>query len=366
VLILTPTRELAAQVHQHFVDLAAFTPLKGAAVFGGVGMEPQARALRSGVDVVVATPGRLLDHLQNGQARLDQVEFLVLDEADRMLDMGFLPDVRRILARLPKQRQTMFFSATLPPEVTRLAREMLVDPVALNVERKAAPATGVSQRAYPVPGPLKSELLLELLRRNEVGSVLVFTRTKHRTNRLSEFLDKRGVPNARMHGNRSQAQRTEALAAFKAGTVRVLCATDIVARGIDVEALQRVINFDVPHLPEDYIHRVGRTARADQVGEAWTFVSREEESDFAAIERAIGRRIDRVQLEGFDTRQPAEPLEIPLGERLARMRAQGAGSSRPKRGSWQPAPAPGLPRERFGPRDPEAREVVPGVWRRGR
>ncbi len=322
-LVLTPTRELAAQIHEELVELARFTKITGAPVFGGVGPGPQERAFRAGVDVIIATPGRLLDHMAADYARFDALDVLVIDEADRMLDMGFLPDVRRVLARLPKQRQTLFFSATMPPEVQRLSKDMLHDPVSFNIERKAAPAKGIRQVLYPVPEPAKAALLIELLRRNEIGNVIVFTRTKHRTNRLSELLEREGIPNARMHGNRSQPQRTEALAGFKTGKIRVLCATDIVARGIDVEQLEHVVNFDVPNIPADYIHRVGRTARAEATGEAFTFVSPEEEGDLNAIERAIATRLPRVRIEDFDYNQrPSEPLEIPIGQRIAEIRAK--------------------------------------------
>ncbi|MSP56969.1 MAG: DEAD/DEAH box helicase [Myxococcales bacterium] len=345
-LVLTPTRELAAQIHEELGELAKHTRLTSAAVFGGVGPAPQERAFRAGVDVIIATPGRLLDHQQHAYADLRGLDVLVLDEADRMLDMGFLPDVRRVLARLPRQRQTLFFSATMPAEIQRLSKEMLVDPVAFNIERKAAPATGITQVLYPVPEPAKAALLIHLLKQNEIGSVIVFTRTKHRTNRLSEVLEKAGIPNARMHGNRSQGQRTDALADFKSGRLRVLCATDIVARGIDVEQLEHVVNFDVPNVPEDYIHRVGRTARAEATGEAFTFVSREEEGDVAAIERAVGKRIPRVTVEGFDYNfRPSEPLEIPIGQRIAEIRArksedrERAREKASRRGGGAPAPA---------------------------
>jgi ATP-dependent RNA helicase RhlE len=345
VLVLTPTRELAAQILEHFELLAKHTNLTGASVFGGVAMGPQERAFRNGVDVLIATPGRLLDHLQNPYARLDKLEILVLDEADRMLDMGFLPDVRRVLAQIPKQRQTLFFSATMPNEIQRLSKEMLKDPVAFNIERKAAPATGITQVVYPVSQAAKGALLVELLKRDTIGNVIVFTRTKHRTNRLSEYLEKQGIPNARMHGNRSQAQRTDALAAFKDGSIRVLCATDIVARGIDVEQLEHVVNFDVPHMPEDYIHRVGRTARADATGEAFTFVCPEEENDLYAIERAIGRKLNRVKLDDFDYGQrPTEALEIPIGERIAAIRARKSDErarAQAKQARKTGAPAPG-------------------------
>ena len=322
VLVVTPTRELAAQVLEATETFSRYAKVPAAAIFGGVGMGPQTEALRRGVTVLVATPGRLLDHLSRPGVNLDNVEYLVLDEADRMLDMGFLPDVRRVLARLPRQRQTLFFSATLPNEVRTLAKELLRDAVMINVERQAAPAKGITQALWPVPEAAKAALLLEMLKRSEIGSVIVFTRTKHRTNRLSEFLERNGVENARMHGNRSQGQRTQALGDFKNGKLRVLCATDIVARGIDVEALEHVVNFDVPNVPADYIHRVGRTARADAVGEAFTFVSPDEEGDVRAIEKAIGARIDRRTLAGFDyTQRPAEPLEIPIGVRIRSGRA---------------------------------------------
>ncbi|MDQ3606834.1 MAG: DEAD/DEAH box helicase [Gemmatimonadota bacterium] len=324
-LILTPTRELAAQIHEHLQALAVHTPVKGAAVFGGVGAGPQEQAFRRGVDVIVATPGRLLDHFQHPYARLSGLEILVLDEADRMLDMGFLPDIRRVLKHLPRERQTLFFSATMPAPIVKLSEEMLKNPEAINIERKSAPATGITQAAYPVPQEMKAHLFLELLKRREIGSVIVFTRTKHRANRLSEFLEKRGIANARMHGNRSQAQRTEALGGFKSGKIRVLVATDIVARGIDVEALEHVVNFDVPHVPEDYIHRVGRTARADAIGDAFTFVAPEEERDFKAIERAVGKTIPRRTLEGFEYRKvPEERFEIPIQERIAEIRRRKA------------------------------------------
>ena len=324
-LIITPTRELAAQIEEHLNQLATHTPMSGAAVFGGVGMGPQEHAFRTGVDVIVATPGRLLDHFRFPYARLEGLEILVLDEADRMLDMGFLPDIRRVLKHLPPRRQTLFFSATMPPPIVDLTRELLRHPATINLERKAAPAVGITQAVYPVAQELKSSLLQELIRRGEMKSALVFTRTKHRANRLADFLTRHGVPCERIHGNRSQAQRTAALAAFKSGRFRILVATDIAARGIDVEALSHVVNFDVPNVPEDYIHRVGRTARAELTGDAFTFVSPEEEGALAAIERAIGKRLPRVALPGFDySRRGQEKLEIPLAERIAVIRARKA------------------------------------------
>ncbi len=324
-LILTPTRELAAQIDEHLRDLAVHTPLSGAAVYGGVGMGPQEHAFRSGVDVLVATPGRLLDHFQHPYAKLEGLEVLVLDEADRMLDMGFLPDIRRVLRHLPAKRQTLFFSATLPQAIVELSREMLKNPTTIAVERKSQPATGITQSVFPVSQDLKLALLAALLERGEIQNAIVFTRTKHRANRVYEQLERRKVNVARIHGNRSQAQRTEALSGFKSGRYRILVATDIAARGIDVEALSHVLNFDVPAMPDDYIHRVGRTARAEMTGDAITFVSPDEENDLRAIERAIGKRLPRVIVPDFDYKQrPAEQLEIPIRDRIAAIRARKA------------------------------------------
>ena len=320
-LILTPTRELAAQIHEHLEQLATHTPLTGAPVFGGVGMGPQEHAFRSGVDVLVATPGRLLDHFRFPYAKLHGLEILVLDEADRMLDMGFLPDIKRVLSHLPAKRQTLFFSATIPPPIAQLAGHMLKSPHSVNIERKAAPAVGITQAVYPVLEHLKTPLFLELLRRGDMKSVIAFTRTKHRANRLAEKLTRSGIRCERIHGNRSQAQRTLALQGFKDGTFRVLVATDIAARGIDIEELSHVVNFDVPHVPEDYIHRVGRTARAEATGDAFTFVSPEEEGDLRQIERAVGKALPRITVQGFDYAQrPAERFEVPIGERIAEIR----------------------------------------------
>jgi ATP-dependent RNA helicase RhlE len=350
-LVLTPTRELAAQIDQHLRELAVHTPLTGAAIFGGVGMGPQEHALRAGADVLVATPGRLLDHFQYPYARLAGLEILVLDEADRMLDMGFLPDIRRVLKHLPPRKQTLFFSATMPQPIGVLAREMLRDPVAVNLHREAAPAVGITQAVYPVSQDLKSALLLALLKRGDLKEALVFTRTKHRANRLADHLVRHGIPCDRIHGNRSQSQRTAALAAFKGGRCRVLVATDIASRGIDVEALGHVVNFDVPVVPDDYIHRVGRTARAGATGEAFTLVAPEEEGDLRQIERAIRKPLPRVTVPDFDyTKRTSERLEIPIGERIAAIRLrkaqergqarqQGAGGAsggyRGGRGHWR-------------------------------
>ena len=324
-LVITPTRELAAQIEEHLKQLAVHTPLSGAAVFGGVGMGPQEHAFRSGVDVIIATPGRLLDHFKQPYAKLSGLEVLVLDEADRMLDMGFLPDIKRVLKHLPVKRQTLFFSATMPAPIQALTRELLHNPATINLERKSTPAIGIRQAVYAVSQELKPGLFVELMRRGDIGNVIVFTRTKHRANRLADYLVTEGIPNAKIHGNRSQAQRTEALEGFKSGRYRCLVATDIVARGIDVEQLEHVVNFDVPHIPEDYIHRVGRTARADATGDAFTFVSPEEESDLSAIERAISKRLPRVVVSGFDyATKPKQRFEVPIAERIAEIRARKA------------------------------------------
>jgi ATP-dependent RNA helicase RhlE len=299
-LVLTPTRELAAQIVEDLNDIAVHTPLTAAAVYGGVGMGPQEHAFRSGVDVIVGTPGRLLDHFRQPYAKLAGLQYLVLDEADRMLDMGFLPDIRRILRHLPPRRQTLFFSATMPPPIAALSREMLKNPATINIERRSAPAVGITHAVYPVPQHLKPALLVKLLTSGEMVDALVFTRTKHRANRLAKHLGDHGIKVERIHGNRSQAQRTEALAGFKSGKYRVLVATDIAARGIDVTALGHVVNFDVPLVPEDYIHRVGRTARAEATGFAFTLMAPEEEGNISAIERAISNRLPRVTLPDFD------------------------------------------------------------------
>ena len=324
-LVLTPTRELAAQILEDLNALAVHTPVTGASVYGGVGMGPQEHAFRSGVDVIIATPGRLLDHFRSAYAKLDGIEHLVLDEADRMLDMGFLPDIKRVLRHIPARRQTLFFSATMPPLIGKLASEMLKNPAMINQQRQASPPIGIAQAVYPVPQDLKGPLLVQLLERNILQEALVFTRTKHRANRLADLLVRHRLNAARIHGNRSQAQRTEALAGFKRGKYRVLVATDIAARGIDVEALSHVVNFDVPVVPDDYIHRVGRTGRAELTGDAFTFVAPEEEGDLQAIERAIGKVLPRITLPDFDYRaRPQTRLEIPLAERIAAIRTRKA------------------------------------------
>jgi ATP-dependent RNA helicase RhlE len=304
-LILTPTRELALQADGFLRKLAGHTHLRGAPVYGGVGMGDQERALRGGAEIIIATPGRLLDHMRRGYVDFRSLRILVLDEADRMLDMGFLPDVRRILEKLPRDRQTMLFSATMPPEVVGLSRQFLRDPKLVQVEERTVAAVGVSHLALPVPQNLKTDLLLNLLEDQTMTSILVFARTKHRADRVAEQLSRAGVSAGVIHGNRSQSQRVRALESFRSGRVRVLVATDIAARGVDVKDVSHVVNYDVPHEPESYVHRVGRTARAQQRGDAYTLVSPEEESDLARIERLIGMEIPRARVPGFTQDAPA-------------------------------------------------------------
>jgi ATP-dependent RNA helicase RhlE len=298
-LIVTPTRELAEQIHETIRDLAAGTGLRSATVYGGVGANPQIKLLRSGVDIVVACPGRLLDLASQRAAKLDAVEILVLDEADRMFDMGFLPDVKRILKLLPAKRQNMLFSATFPKEVEALAQQTLHDPKRVSVGI-AAPAHTVSHALYPVPGASKTRLLVELLKRTDTNSVLVFTRTKHRAQKLARQVEQEGFTVTSLHGNRSQGQRQSALKGFKAGRFQVMIATDIAARGLDVENISHVINYDMPDTTDAYIHRIGRTGRAERLGDAFTLVTPEDTSTLRALEKVMGKPIERRKLEGFD------------------------------------------------------------------
>jgi ATP-dependent RNA helicase RhlE len=363
-LVLTPTRELAAQIDEHFRDLGGHTRLTSATVFGGLAMRPQEQAFRRGVDVIVATPGRLLDHMRFPYAELGGIEILVIDEADRMLDMGFLPDVKRILRQIPVERQTLFFSATMPPPIVSLSREMLRKPATIAIQRKSTPATGVTQAAWPVPSQLKPALLAELVKSGKIRSVIAFTRTKHRANRLADYLSRNGVTAGRIHGNRSQNQRTQALGGFKAGKFPVLVATDIAARGIDVEALSHVVNFDVPKCAEDYVHRVGRTARAAATGDAFLFFSPEEEADVRGIERAIGKRLPRLTLPEFDyTKKPAARPPAPVHPRRPSLsvtrNGNGGGGGRP--GSRRRRGASGQrSAARPGPRRRDSARHAPG------
>ncbi len=302
MLILVPTRELAVQVHTVASELATGTDLRCIPVYGGVGLEGQAPSLRTGADIVVATPGRLLDHMGRGTTRFRALEVLVLDEADRMLDMGFLPDIRRILALLPNERQTLLFSATMPRGIVDLAHDILREPERIRVgalKTTSAPV-GITHAVFPVPAHRKTALLQVLLRREGMNSVLVFTRTKHGADRLAQELSRAGFEAGVMHADRSQADRERDLAAFMDGYLKVLVATDLAARGLDVEGITHVVNYDFPRSPEDYLHRVGRTARAAAKGDAFALVSPEEEGEVAGVERVMGVSIPRVTLPEFD------------------------------------------------------------------
>src|SRR3954454_8645022 len=299
-LVLTPTRELCVQVEESVHKYARHSQLNVASVYGGVPLEPQTKKLRNGVDIVVATPGRLIDHLERQNVVFDDLEVLVLDEADRMLDMGFAPQINRIVSEIPRYRQTLLFSATMPPEVEALARKYLRKPVVVQVGRRSSAASTVAHAVYPVPRDKKSALLVELLQKPEMDSVLIFTRTKHGADRVVRHLERGGITATAMHADKSQAQRTQALEGFKSGAIRVLVATDIAQRGLDISGISHVINYDVPQQPEDYVHRIGRTGRAAATGDAYTFMSPDEISMVRAIERTIGQQIPRISVPGFD------------------------------------------------------------------
>ncbi|HEX9663411.1 MAG TPA: DEAD/DEAH box helicase [Candidatus Binatia bacterium] len=299
-LVLEPTRELAAQVETAIRDYGRFTELRMVVLFGGAGYGKQDQGLRQGADIVVATPGRLLDHLQRGTLRLNQIEILVLDEADRMLDMGFMPDVRRIVERCPRNRQTMLFSATIPPEIEQLVKWALRKPETVEIGQRRAPAETVTHALYPVASDQKQAILDELLKRTDFDQVLIFCRTKHGADRVARKLQQQGHAVAVLHSNRTQSEREKALSGFRDGRYEVMVATDIAARGIDVQQISHVINYDVPHHPEDYVHRIGRTGRAQSVGDAFTIMTGEDVQEVAAIERFIGQKIPRVKLEGFN------------------------------------------------------------------
>ena len=305
LLVLEPTRELAAQVETAIRDFARFTNLRVAVVFGGVGYGRQLDALRDGVDVLVATPGRLLDHVQRGTCKLDRVKYLVLDEADRMLDMGFLPDVRRILDRCPRQRHTSLFSATIPPEIETLIQWAMSNPETIEIGARRTPKDTVTHVIYPVSDSQKADLVLELLKRVNYDSVIVFCRTKHGADRVAHLLKRSNHAVAVLHSNRTQREREQALRGFRDGRFEVLVATDIAARGLDIAEVSHVINYDVPQHPEDYIHRIGRTGRMEAKGDAYTLMVAEDIRHVNAIERFISQKIPRVKLEGFDYRYTA-------------------------------------------------------------
>ncbi|MBP6675296.1 MAG: DEAD/DEAH box helicase [Vitreoscilla sp.] len=315
-LILTPTRELAAQVEESVRVYGKHVPLTSMVMFGGVGMGPQLDKLRRGVDILVATPGRLLDHHQQGSLDLSHVEIFVLDEADRMLDMGFIHDIKKVLAYLPKQKQSLLFSATFSDEIKQLADRLLNQPALIEVARRNQTAETISQKVHPVGRERKKDLLAHLIREGNWHQVLVFTRMKHGANRLAEFLNKEEISAMAIHGNKSQGARTKALAEFKSGDLQVLVATDIAARGIDIDQLPHVVNFELPNVPEDYVHRIGRTGRAGAQGEAISLVCVDEDSFLREIEKLIKRSIPRETVPGFEppANEKAEP--IVLGRRM--------------------------------------------------
>ncbi len=344
VLVLTPTRELAQQVEGAFGTYGQFLPLRSVAIYGGAGMNAQVAALRHGVDIIVATPGRLLDHLQQGSVDLSGIQALVLDEADRMLDMGFVRDVTRIIERIPGERQTLLFSATLSSDITTLAARFLQDPQVLESGERRNPADGITQHFYEAPHETKMALLLHALKTETMESVLVFSRTKHGADKICRRLESRDVTAVAIHSNRTQAQRERALAGFKRGHYRVLVATDIAARGIDVTGISHVVNFDVPRYAEDYIHRIGRTGRAGSAGDAITFVSEEELQYVRRIEQFVGKRFPLKQYPGVPGRavETAAGFEVSVGkERPRRNSRVSSRHKRPARIKAHPFEAPG-------------------------
>jgi len=354
VLVVAPTRELVVQIEENVRAYAKYVPLTVATIFGGVSERPQIKALEQGADIVIATPGRLLDIIRGREKAFAHVGFLVLDEADRMLDMGFVPAIRQIVKLLPRKRQTLFFSATLSREIERLTGEFLTEPETVEIGRRSNPADTVTQSAYEVPAHLKLALLMHLLQNEAMTMVLVFTRTKHGADKVARRLEASGVSTATIHSNRSQNQRLRALNEFREGKVRILVATDIAARGIDVDGISHVVNFDFPPHHEDYVHRIGRTGRAKSVGEAISFITREDESALRALERFTRRGIPRREAEGFDLkappskgqgqetgrREPRRPGEV----RGSRSREDNSGSQSSSRRSGSKAFAKGKPR----------------------
>jgi len=323
-LVLTPTRELAAQVASSVETYGQHLLLRSAVIFGGVNIRPQIAKLRKGVDIVVATPGRLLDHMGQGTIDLTRVEILVLDEADRMLDMGFIHDIKRVLKVLPSSRQNLLFSATFSREIKQLAGRLLNRPATITVARQNAPADGVEQRVHPVDRSRKRELLSWLITEEQWQQVLVFTRTKHGANRLTKQLERDGIRSAAIHGNKSQNARTNALSSFKRGNVRVLVATDIAARGLDIDQLSHVVNFELPHVPEDYVHRIGRTGRAGRVGNAVSLVSSEEHAQLRGIERLLQTSVERHVVPGFEPSAEAAPAAVASRRSYGPRRRQGS------------------------------------------
>jgi len=346
VLVLAPTRELAAQVNESVRTYGTANPMRSTVIFGGVGYQPQIERFRKGVDIVVATPGRLLDLLQQNHIDLSNIETLVLDEADRMLDMGFIHDIKRVLKYVPAQRQTLLFSATFSKDIRKLASNLLNKPLEIDVAPRNATADRIDQKVVMVEKPRKRAVLSHLIKENNWHQVLVFARTKHGSNRLCKQLDSDGLPSAALHGNKSQNARTKALDGFKNGQIQVLVATDIAARGIDIESLPHVVNFELPNVSEDYVHRIGRTGRAGETGEAVSLVGPEERKLLKDIEKLIGKQIERMTVEGVDTRAGAndEPDERP--ERRPNNDGGHHGNRPPKRGSGNNAPGRNQQRRR--------------------
>jgi ATP-dependent RNA helicase RhlE len=371
-LIVTPTRELAEQIHDAVLALGKGTGLRSATVYGGVGMDQQERALRSGADIIVACPGRLLDHIDRGYTKLGRLEVLVLDEADRMLDMGFLPAIRRLLSHLPTKRQTLLFSATMPAEIKDLAASTTQRAATIQIGT-VVPASTVAHAIFPVAQHLKAALLLELLQRTDTGSVLVFTRTKHRATRLAQHLGRAGYKVAALHSNKSQNQRQAALDGFRDGSVDVLVATDIAARGIDVARVSHVINYDIPDTTDAYIHRIGRTGRAERNGDAFTLTTDEDAPTVRAIERVLGQPLERRTIAGFDYAVPAPPRQPDAGRPGRPGRDQPLRTQQPQRsGAPQQAQRNGsAPHtgQRSPARDAQSaarpRSYVPATHRRG-
>lgn len=343
-LIVAPTRELAEQIHSTIVDFGVQTRLRSITIYGGVGNEPQVRQLKAGAEIIVACPGRLLDHIAQKSVDFSTLEVLVLDEADRMFDMGFLPDIRRLLKHMPSKRQTLFFSATMPDSIRELAKDILRDPLRVQIGQ-ALPATTVTHALFPVESHLKTALLLELLEHTDTNSVLVFTRTKHRAKRLAQQIERAGYKTTSLHGNRSQNQRQAALDGFRNGTYQILVATDIAARGLDVENITHVINYDIPDTADAYIHRIGRTGRAAKTGDAFTLVTSEDTLMIRTIERAINERLPRRTLPAFDYKapEPARNTEFQREPRQPQQRRKPVteqNESRPGQPGGHPRPHP--------------------------
>ncbi|MCK4493719.1 MAG: DEAD/DEAH box helicase [Methylococcales bacterium] len=345
-LILTPTRELAAQIETSINQYGKYLPLRSTVVFGGVKINPQMMRLRQGVDILVATPGRLLDLYQQKAVKFKQLEILVLDEADRMLDMGFIHDIRKILALLPKQRQNLLFSATFSNEVKQLAKGLINNPVEITINPKETTVNSVKQWIYPVDKKQKADLLIHLIQEHQWSQVLVFSRTKHGANKLARLLDKANIKTAAIHGNKSQSARTKALTDFKNGLTQVLVATDIAARGLDIDQLPHVVNFDLPNVPEDYVHRIGRTGRAGSTGEAVSLVCADESKQLRDIERLIKTLLTRQLIDGFEPvhslpeskldlrpHRPKKPKKAKVAHRDGQRRPSGSGSGKPKSNS---------------------------------